>query len=301
MNLSSSTIPSPAELRYFVEVSSTGNVSRAAERLGISQPTLSLAIRRLEDCFGTALLIRTKSGVTLTHAGQKLVSQARSLLLEWNRIRDDALKSELSIQGRYVIGAHPSVALYAFPELIPSLLTENPQLEIKLTHDLSRKICEDVISFKVDFGIVVNPWKHPDLIIKPLCKDEVTLWTRSDPTEEQDPKSDKSVLICDPDLLQSQSILKQLSRKGFNFSRVVTSSNLEVVTALVASGTGVGILPGRVATREKHLGLRVLDPAAPKFTDRHCLVFRADAQNTKASRQLAKQIMDSIGQSLTTH
>lgn len=287
-------MPSPAELQYFVEVAGTLNVSRAAERLGISQPTLSLAIQRLEAGFGTPLLIRTKSGVRLTHAGTKLVAQARGLLHEWEKIRSDALKDEAEIRGRYVLGCHPSVAMYSLPLFMQSLLEENSSLEIKLVHDLSRRITEDVISFKVDFGIVVNPWEHPDLIIKPLWKDEVSLWVSKKPSELQDPDSGKAVLICDPDLVQSQSILKQLSKKGMNFQRTITSSNLEVVTSLVEANAGVGVLPGRVAARVKSMGLKPLNQDGPKFQDRICLVYRADAQKSKASRLLARSIEQSL-------
>src|SRR5690349_7643935 len=108
-------LPSPSELQYFIEVSNTLNVSRAAERLGISQPTLSLAIQRLEHGFGAPLLLRSKSGVTLTNAGRKLVAQARHLLDEWEKIRQDALKDESEIRGRYTLGCHASVALYSLP------------------------------------------------------------------------------------------------------------------------------------------------------------------------------------------
>lgn len=283
-------MPSASELQYFVEVAGTLNVSRAAERLGISQPTLSLAIQRLEGGIGTPLLIRTKSGVKLTHAGQKLVAQARALLLDWERIRSDALRDEEEIRGRYTIGCHPSVALYSLPGFLPKLLEDNPNLEVKLSHDLSRKITEDVISFKVDFGIVVNPWEHPDLVIKPIAKDEVTLWAAKKPSALQDPSTGKAVLICDPELLQSQSILKQLSKRGLDFERTLTSSNLEVITGLVAAGAGVGILPSRVATRIKALGLTPVWKDSPKFLDRICLIFRADAQRSKASRLLARTI-----------
>ncbi len=285
------TIPSASELLYFIEVSNTLNVSRAAERLGISQPTLSLAIQRLEASLGTALLIRSKSGVKLTHAGQKFLGRARQLVHEWERLRDDTLKEEDEIRGRYVIGAHPSVALYSFPELIPALLGEHPNLELKLTHDLSRKITEDVISFKTDFGIVVNPWKHPDLVIKTLGKDEVSLWTSKKPSKLQDLTGGHAVLICDPDLVQSQSILRQLSKHGLEFSRVLTSSNLEVVASLVAAGAGIGILPALVATRLDTYGIKPLDKG-PKFADSHCLVYRADAQTSKASRLLSRRILD---------
>src|SRR5688500_16984767 len=112
-------MPSPSELQYFIEVAGTLNVSRAAERLGISQPTLSLAIQRLENSFGAPLLIRTKSGVKLTHAGQRLVTQARALVHEWEKIRGDALRDETEIRGRYIVGCHPSVALYSLPNFLP--------------------------------------------------------------------------------------------------------------------------------------------------------------------------------------
>ena len=95
-------LPSASELHYFLEVANTLNISRAAERLGVSQPTLSLAVQRLEANLGTAVLIRNKSGVKLTHVGQKFVSQARLLLLEWERIRAEASKGERGA------GGHPS-------------------------------------------------------------------------------------------------------------------------------------------------------------------------------------------------
>lgn len=287
-------LPSPAELQYFLEVSNTLNVSRAAERLGISQPTLSLAVQRLEGVFGTQLLIRTKSGVRLTHAGQKLVAHARGLLDEWEKVRADALRDENEIRGRYVLGCHPSVALYSLPSFASKLLLDNPQLELKLVHDLSRKITEDVISFKLDFGIVVNPWQHPDLVIKPLCRDEVTLWVSKKTSPLQDPFSGQGILICDAELVQTQFIVKQLAKRGMHFGRTISSSNLEVITALVAGQAGVGVLPGRVATRLKALGLKPLDPDAPKFEDRICLVYRSDVQKSKASRRLAKVIEETM-------
>lgn len=283
------TLPSPSELNYFIEVANTLNLSRAAERLGVSQPALSLAIQRLESSFGVPLLVRTKSGVNLTTGGRKLVTQARSLLHEWERIRSEALKDETEISGRYTVGCHPSVALYSLPSVLPELLRSNPLLEFKLVHDLSRKITEEVISFKVDFGIVVNPVEHPDLVIKQLLKDEVSFWV----SPARDVNHD--VLICDPELLQTQSLLKQLTKKAGAFKRTMTSSNLEVITELVAAGAGVGILPSRVASRVKSRGLKPFMADAPKFYDRICLVYRADAQRSKSSRKIAALIEEKLG------
>ncbi len=275
-------LPSPSELRYFVEVANTLNISRASERLGISQPTLSLAIKRLESSFGMPLLVRGKTGVKLTQGGQKLLSHARSMIEDWDKLKSDALRADTEISGRYTIGCHPSVAMYSLPHFLPRLMKENPSLEIKLSHDLSRKITEDVVSFKIDFGLVVNPVEHPDLVIKVLCRDEVTLWCKGD----ESPR----ILVCDPDLLQTQSLFKHFAKSGIEFERTITSSNLEVVTAIVAAGGGIGVLPTRVAQRIKSMGLKHFCKDAPKLQDQICLVYRADAQKSFAGRAIAKTI-----------
>lgn len=287
-------LPSPAELAYFVEVSNTLNISRAAERVGISQPTLTLAIKRLEESVGVALLIRSKSGVQLTQAGHQLAAQARSLISEWEKIRGDVLKNEIEVRGRYTLGCHASVGLYALPGFLEKLMTTHEGLEVKLVHDISRRITEEVISFKIDFGLVVNAWAHPDLIIKPLCEDETGLWVSKKPGELQDPYSGKAVLICDPDLVQTQSILKQVAKQGMVFKRIIDTSNLELVTALVAAQAGVGVIPGRVARRLPALGLKPLGKDTPRYSDKIALIFRADAQRSKASREIAHFIEENF-------
>src|ERR1051326_3508750 len=149
-------VPSPADLSYFIEISQTLNISRAAERLGISQPSLSLAIRRLEDSVGAALFTRSKRGVHLTPAGKQLLVHAKALLQSWAEVKGGARASIHEVQGDYIIGCPQSVALSSLSGFLPQLMKQYPRLEIKLRHDLSRKIAEDVISSQVDVGIAVN-------------------------------------------------------------------------------------------------------------------------------------------------
>lgn len=282
-------MPSAAELEYFLEVSQTLNFSRAAERLGVTQPTLSLAMQRLESILGTRLFLRTKSGVQMTQSGQKLAHRAKDIYDAWGRLREDTLKDEKEIRGQYTLGCHPSVALYALPSFLKYFLETYPELELKLVHDLSRKVNEEVISFRVDFGIVVNPVAHPDLVIQEIGTDKVTLWTKKKPSALQDPESKEAVLIYDPNLIQSQFLLKKVASK---FSRAITSTNLEVIAAMVASGAGVGILPGRVATRIRSYGLKPLGANQPFFEDRICLCYRADYQKTEASKHFARKLRE---------
>src|SRR4051812_39492811 len=130
-------IPSPADLKYFMEIAQTQNVSRAAERLAISQPSLSLSIRRMEQQLGVALFIRSKRGVSLTQAGRQLLVKARHLQQTWDDVRASALASMEEVQGSYVIGCHSSVALFGIGGFLPDLLEKYPKLDISLRHDIS--------------------------------------------------------------------------------------------------------------------------------------------------------------------
>lgn len=275
---------SPSDLRYFMEVADTENLSRAAERIGISQPSLSLAIRRIEETLGTDILIRSKKGVNLTKSGLMLLKNSKSLLQHWNSVKNEALDSMNEVTGNISLGCHPSVGLYTLEKFIPKLLLEFPSLEFSLKHDLSRNITEQVISLKIDIALVINPVRHPDLVIKKLIEDTVTLWTSG---------VNEDVLICDPELLQTQTLLKKLRKKGINFTRVITSSSLDNITTLCASGAGVGIIPSRVA---KKLGQKRITQfkGAPIFKDELCLAYIVENKKVRAIQEVVKEITTRI-------
>jgi len=274
-------LPNPADLEYFLEVAATGNISRAAQRLGLRQPSLSHALQRLEQATGALLLTRSRSGVRLTKAGERVAARARELLADWENVRAEALAEATEIRGRFVLGCHVSVALYALPAFLPDFLRKYPQVEIKLVHDLSRRITEEIVAFRADLGIVVNPVRHPDLVIKELCRDEVVLW--------QAKGADTSTLICDVDLHQTQAVLKKWETGGGSpFARVVPTSSLEVAADLASRGAGVGLLPSRVADRVSAKLRRVSH--SPVFEDQICLAYRADSERTPGARALIRAI-----------
>ena len=197
--------PHPWDLRYFQEIAHTSNLSRAAERLGVGQPTLSLALKRLEESLQVKLFLRRNRGLTLTSAGQRLLRESNRLLSDWESIVSETKKSETELVGRYTLGCHPSVAIYALKNVLRDLYVSSPGIEIQLTHGLSRVICERVISGSIDFGIVVNPVKHPDLVIYKLASDEVGFW--------KVPRGLDNLLIYNPELTQSQSLLNKIKKK----------------------------------------------------------------------------------------
>lgn len=279
-------LPSASDLAYFVEVAGSLNLSRAAERLGISQPSLTLAVQRLEGSLGTPVLIRSKKGVTLTQAGKQLLVQARTLLQTWDEVKTKALASVEDVQGRYVIGCHPSVALYSLPRFLPKLMEDHPKLEVRLMHDLSRKIAELVIRMEVDLGIVVNPVRHPDLVVRKLYTDEVTFWMAEGCPN---PK----VLICDLDLIQSQDLVAKLKKSGRGFDRVITTSSLEIVRSLTLAGAGVGIIPGLVVGADAGTKLKRV-PRTPVYSDEICLLYRVENKGVRSIQVMGEMIQSEM-------
>lgn len=268
------------DIRFFITVSETRNITRASEIIGISQPALSYAIKRLESELGGELLIRLKNGIQLTKLGEEFKKRSRRLLYEWEQAQNLANPESGLVQGSYTFAVHPSVALYTLEAFMPKLQKDFPGLDFNFIHGLSREMTEKVISWEADFGIVVNPVRHPDLVIIKLCSDEVTIFGA---------KGAQDKLIYDGNLAQSQFILKKLAKKT-SFRGEINSANLEVVAKLAALGLGQGLLPSRVASQYKNLKKI---GGAPVFKDEICLVYRPEKHNNKVSRQVLEIVKSS--------
>ncbi len=265
------------DIKYFIIASETLNVTRASEIIGITQPALSYALKRLENNLKGQLFIRLKNGIRLTKLGEEFRVRSRRLLYEWEQAQNLVNPESGLVQGTYSLAIHPSVALYALELFLPELQDEFPSLNFNFIHGLSREMTEKVISWEADFGIVVNPIKHPDLVIKRLYNDEVTIFHR---TNAQDK------LIYDQNLAQSQYILKKLGKKRIS-SGELNSGNLELVAKLTSLGLGYGLLPATIASQYQHL--QKLD-GAPIFKDEICLIYRPEKHNNTVSRKIIQKI-----------
>lgn len=269
------------DIKYFITVSETLNITRASEIIGMSQPALSYAVIRLEKELGAPLVIRLKNGIQLTKLGEEFKQRARRLVYEWEQAQNLVTTESDLIQGIYTIAAHPSVALYSLECFIPRLQVEFPKLDFNFIHGLSREMTEKVISWEADFGIVVNPINHPDLVITNLCNDEVTIFYAENAPAK---------LIYDQNLAQSQYILKKIGKKA-SFSGVLNSANLEVVAKLTSLGLGYGLLPTRVASQYHHLKKL---KEAPVFKDKICLIYRPEKHKNSVSKKIIQIIKSSV-------
>ena len=277
---------SQTDLKYFIELSKTLHLTRASERLAVTQPTLSHSLKRLENEIGCELFIRSKKGLTLTSAGEKLKNSAGDLLTRWEEIKNSALSDVEAEQGLIKIGCHTAVAQYVLKDVIPNFLKSYPQISVQLVHGLSRHMTEQVISTSLDVAFAVNPIEHPDLIIKEICLDEVCLWKSKNCLND-------GVLFVDTNLVQSQNILGKLQKKGHKFNRVIESTSLEVISAMVASGAGAGIVPTRVIKQFVTEKLEKVKDS-PVFNDRICLVYKNEFRKLKRGEVFIKAVKAGI-------
>lgn len=150
-------------LRYFIAVAETGSLSRAAEKLFMAQPPLSVQIRQLEDAMGAPLFVRHPKGVRLTAAGEALLPEARALLDRAAHLQD-VLRGD-GASGTLALGYVPSASSTVLPELIRSLRSAHPGLRIELREMISGEQAEALVMGHLDAGIARSLARHPRLVV----------------------------------------------------------------------------------------------------------------------------------------
>lgn len=295
----------PEALRYFNELTKTLNMSRAAERLGVTQPTLSHSLRRLEETLGEELFARSKRGLKLSPAGGRLLEKSQELQVCWDAVLKSVHEETNEVKGRVRLGCHTAVAQYTLPRFLPSMLKTYPNLNVVFNHGLSRHMTEMVVSGGLDLALAINPRPHPDLVIKELVRDRVTVWVSAGCLNPD-------VLLVEPDLIQSQDVLGKLRKKGIRFERIIESSSLEVIAQLLIAGVGCAILPERVVeafsvvktgttnspAAATKTTMSVAMPTAlkdaPVFHDRLCVVYKQEFRKTEKGKAVLRSLQDAF-------
>ncbi|KQP47631.1 LysR family transcriptional regulator [Pseudorhodoferax sp. Leaf274] len=149
-------------LRYFIAVAETGSLSRAAEKLFIAQPPLSVQIRQLEEEMGTPLFVRHPKGVRLTAAGEALMPEARALLDRAGHLKD-RLQGD-GAGGVLSLGYVPSASSTVLPQLVRLLRATHPGLRIELREMISSAQTEALVAGHLDAGIARSPGRHPRVV-----------------------------------------------------------------------------------------------------------------------------------------
>ena len=291
------------ELRYIVTLAQEQHFGRAADRCYVSQPTLSIAVKKLEDELGIALFERTKSRVQPTPLGEQIVRQANLVLEQTAAIKDmaDAGKDQLS--SPLAVGAIFTIGPYLLPQFIPHLQTLASKMPLYVedgyTHNLRKKLRNG----ELDVIIVALPFTEPDVVTQPLFDEPfVVLMPYNHPLAQKeriDPSdlNDQKMLLlgeghCFRDQVLTTCANIHGSEESGNIRTAAEGSSLETLRHMVASGLGITILPQSAATSNIYsstlLVTRPFTDPAPSRTV--ALAWRASFPRHKAIDALRKSI-----------
>src|SRR5687768_6322800 len=155
------------ELRYIVALARERHFGRAAEKCFVSQPTLSVAVKKLEDELGVALFERGGSEVAVTPVGVRIVEQAQRVLEEASAIKNLAVegKDELATPLRF--GTIFTIGPYLMPQLIPLLHRRAPKMSLLIQENYTARLSELVKTGEVDVVVLSLPFTEPGIVTQP--------------------------------------------------------------------------------------------------------------------------------------
>lgn len=265
--------PSFSDLTYFYEAAHELNLSQAAKKLGVTQPSLSIAINRLEKSLDAPLFIRHRQGVTLTQSGERLKNHVKDLLLKWKNTQSSIQSLSNEVNGSVSVGCHIALAPH-LSQVTSELLQKHPLLEIQFRNDSSARMTESVIDGTLDIAIVYDPIKHPDLIMRKVQDVELTFWQSSSCNTNHE------IIICDPQVPVMQRLLKEIE-KSQSAVRVCSVGLYDMTANLTSCGAGLGIMPTCVVAKQYSDKLTRVENA-PALTCEMFLIYRSENRDMQA-------------------
>lgn len=294
------------ELRYIVAVSRELHFGRAAAACFVSQPTLSVAIRKLEDELDVTIFERRPHDVTITPVGRRIVEQAITVLEQVNAIRTIAGSDKDQLQGSLKLGVIYTIGPFLLPHLIPVLGREAPELTLIIEEDFTLNLAEQLKRGELDMIIISTPFEQPGATLEVLYREPFTVMlpknhrlSRRKQVRADDLVEDTLLLLKSGNCFRDQVMDACPACKGDIFSRdkiqkTLEGSSIETIKQMVAAGSGVTVLPSTAIREQDGLGSLVeYRPFAKPVPERDiALVWR----NTYPKKQLAQLVSRIIRQ-----
>jgi LysR family hydrogen peroxide-inducible transcriptional activator len=292
------------ELRYIVSLDKERHFARAAERVFVSQPTLSMALKKLEDELGVVLFERTRGEVRPTPVGARIVEQARRILAEAKLLQDIAREGKDELIGPLRLGAIYTVGPYLLPALVPKLHAAAPRMPLVIEENFTAGLLEQLRDNELDVAIIALPVDMHGLSAWPLYDEEFAVvvpqdhrWSgeRSVPAKKL---AEEHLLLLGPGHCFRDQVIaacpKCVDGQGDGM-RPQTGSSLETIRYMVASGLGITVLPrGSVDNRsgDGADSLVAVPIAAPAPSRRIALIWRRSFPRLGAIRILRDAVID---------
>ncbi len=288
------------ELRYIVALAREKHFGRAAEKCFVSQPTLSVAVKKLEDELGVILFERGQHEITVTPAGEPIIRQAEKVLAEAARIKELADTAGDPLAGPLRIGAIYTIGPYLLPRLVPLLRQVAPQMPLILQENFTAQLIEALKNCELDVAIVALPVEEPGLVAQAVYDEAFRVLVPARHPWAKEKAIAPRKLLDQPLLMLGRGncfrdqVLDLCSRAGAGGPQVLEGSSLETIRYMVASNIGVTVMPASAVDElpKNDALLRVRPFVEPTPTRRVGMVWRASFPRHQAIDLLRRALLD---------
>lgn len=247
------------QLRSFVAIADLGNLTRAAEKLHISQPALSAQIKAFEEELGLELFERSSSGMALTQAGRRLLGDAEKLLAAAQALRDEARAIKGEIAGAARVGIVSDPGFIRLPELTTAAVRRYPLIEIQLHHEVSGAAFEKVRDGALDASFYYGNMTHPSIASVTLREITYRIVAPAAWNERLAHSSWEQIAgepwIMTPSISTHNQLAGTLFRSHrIEPTKVVEADDEFVVASLVVSGLGLALMREDLALEKAAAG-----------------------------------------------
>ena len=251
------------ELKYIVAVAREKHFGKAAEACHVSQPTLSLAIKKLEEELDLKLFERSATEVTVTPLGSEVVLQAQSVLEQALHIKEIAKRGKDPLAGTLKLGVIYTIGPYLLPDLVKNIIAKTPQMPLMLQENFTVKLLELLRTGELDCAILAEPFPDTNLAVAPLY-DEPFLaampanhpFAKQDAVTVEQLKAETMLLlgtghcfrdhvleVCPEFARFSGEPSSHSTSNSVGIRKSFEGSSLETIKHMVAAGMGVTLVP----------------------------------------------------------
>jgi DNA-binding transcriptional LysR family regulator len=285
------------QLAYFVAVADTRHFTRAADQVGVAQPSLSQQVRALERELGAPLLHRTRGNVSLTDAGEALLPVARRMLADADSARRQIREVLNLARGRVRLGATPSLCTGLLPAVLARFRQDHPAIELIVHESGSRDLQRELTEGALDFALVVDArlGEDPQLATVPLFTEElVVISPRTAPSPVGRRQQitvaglkDRPLVMFRPGYDLRETTEAACREEGFSPTFAVEGGEMDAVLEFVRAGLGLAVVPLTVARD----GFRLTSFAPPGLSRTILLAHRHDIELSHSARALADVVV----------
>ena len=294
------------ELKYIVAVAREKHFGRAAEACFVAQPTLSVAIKKLEDELGVTIFERGGSEISVTPLGAQIVAQAERVLEQTAAIKEIAKQNKDPLAGPLRLGVIYTIAPYLLPPLVKNMIERVPQMPLVLQENFTVKLIELLRQGELDAAIMALPFPEQGLMVQPLYDEPFVValpknhpWASRKSIHAEELKSETMLLLGNGHCFRDQVLevcpeMSRFSTTGDGIARTFEGSSLETIRHMVASGIGITVLPAASVpnTQAKDGMLRYIPFSEPAPSRRVVIAWRKSFTRRPAIEAVREAVLD---------